>query len=65
MQSNPNAGLLKIIFTLNGKYTKRIASELKVGKEVWLKLPYNDLFSREHKKENLMLQSKGFIWKKE
>jgi ferredoxin-NADP reductase len=48
MQSSPNEDQICITFSVKGKYTKRMAEELFVGKDIWLKLPYGDLFSRSH-----------------
>ena len=48
IQTNPDNNLLAITFAVKGKYTRRMAEELYAGKEVWLKLPYGDLFSQNH-----------------
>lgn len=34
-------------------------TELYVGKELWLKLPYGDLFQRNHEKENCVVIAGG------
>jgi len=44
METNPCDHSLKITYSVKGVFTKRMASELFMGKEVWLKLPYGDLF---------------------
>lgn len=35
---------IKIVVSKQGKYTKRIFDECKIGQEVWLKLPYGVFF---------------------
>ncbi len=35
-------GDLKIVYSVKGRYTKRMEESLKAGAEVWLKLPYGD-----------------------
>lgn len=40
--SEPKQDKLEIIYSVKGKYTKRMESELCEGKEYWLKLPYGD-----------------------
>jgi len=48
MQSNPNEDLIKITYAVKGIFTKRMVNELIGGKEVWLKMPYGDIFQRGH-----------------
>jgi predicted ferric reductase len=52
IQTNPSMDFLAISFTVKGDFTKRMSVELKVGKKVWLKLPYGNLFLRNHSLEN-------------
>jgi len=59
MQSSPKQELLKITFSVKGKFTKRMANELNVGKGVWLKLPYGDIFQRGHDKKNCVFIAGG------
>ena len=59
MQNNPNNEHLKITFSVKGKFTQRMANELKVGKEIWLKLPYGDLFTQPHNKTNTVFIAGG------
>jgi len=40
--SKPRQEVLTVVYSVKGAYTKRMEAELKVGKEVWLKLPYGD-----------------------
>lgn len=59
MQSNPNESLIKITYSTQGSFTKSMELNLKVGKTVWLKLPYGDLFSQEHNKSNTIFIAGG------
>jgi len=59
MQTSPNERFLKITFAVKGNYTKRMANELHDGKEVWLKLPYGDIFQRGHDKKNCVFIAGG------
>lgn len=60
MQSSPNEELLKITFAVKGKFTKRMAQELHRGKEIWLKLPYGDMFQRRgHDRKNCIFIAGG------
>ena len=52
MQSSPNENYIKITYSVNGNYTKRMAEEIKVGEKIWLKLPYGDIFDRHHSIDN-------------
>ena len=42
---------ISLIISKQGRYTKRIFSEIKSGKEIWIKLPYGD-FTIENRMEN-------------
>ena len=50
MQSAPREELIKISFAVKGQFTNRMQLELKPDKMVTLKLPYGNLFTREHNK---------------
>ena len=52
MQSNPDENNIRITYAVIGTFTKEMEAILKVGSEVWLKLPYGNLFSQPHKKNN-------------
>ena len=49
IQSPPasSARTLAISFATKGAFTQRMANELLPGREVWLKLPYGDLFAED------------------
>jgi len=59
MQSAPSDQVLKITYTVVGKYTQRMSNELKVDQKVWLKLPYGDLFQRGLGKDNCVFIAGG------
>lgn len=59
MQSSPQEENIRITYTVSGSYTKRMANELKIGSKVMLKLPFGDLFSKEHNKEKSVFIAGG------
>ncbi len=59
MQSNPDERLIRITYAVKGDFTRQMEKILKVGSEVWLKLPYGDLFSLPHNKENTVFIAGG------
>jgi ferredoxin-NADP reductase len=59
MQSNPDEENIRITYAVKGRFTKMMEQHLKVGSEVWLKLPYGDLFTRPHDKVNTVFIAGG------
>lgn len=59
MQSSPDQELIKITYAVKGQFTTRMQQELKPGSEVTLKLPYGDLFTQPHNKENTVFIAGG------
>jgi len=59
MQSNPNEETLKITYVVKGLFTGQMEQQLKVGSEIWLKLPYGDLFTQPHNKTNTVFIAGG------
>jgi len=59
MQSNPDQKTIRITYAVKGRYTKQMNEELKIGSELWLKLPYGDLFTQVHKKKNTVFIAGG------
>jgi NAD(P)H-flavin reductase len=59
MQNSPDEEFIKITFATKGNYTKRMSKELHEGKEVWLKLPYGDIFDRGHSEDNCLFIAGG------
>lgn len=59
MQSNPDQETIKITYAIKGQFTRRMEEILHVGTEVWLKLPYGDLFTQHHEKVNTVFIAGG------
>lgn len=59
MQSNPNEETIRITYSVKGEFTKQMEQSLNVGSEVWLKLPYGDLFTQSHSKINTVFIAGG------
>lgn len=59
MQSNPGEETIRITYAVKGRFTRMMEQQLRVGSEVWLKLPYGDLFTREHNKTNTVFIAGG------
>lgn len=57
--SSPTSDLIRIIFTVKGDFTKKMYDCLKPWDEVWLKLPYGDLFQQGHDKTNTIFIAGG------
>jgi NAD(P)H-flavin reductase len=59
MRSNPEESLLRITYSVKGGFTGRMEEQLKVGQEVWLKLPYGSLFTQPHDKQKTVFIAGG------
>jgi len=59
IQSNPSEKNIKITFSVKGKYTRKMEKALKKGSILWLKLPYGNMFSQPHNKENTVFIAGG------
>lgn len=59
MQSNPDEETIRITYTVKGEFTKQMEEQLSIGSEVWLKLPYGDLFTQPHNKSNTVFIAGG------
>jgi NAD(P)H-flavin reductase len=59
MQSNPTEETIRVTYSVKGAFTKQMEQSLQVGSEVWLKLPYGDLFTQPHSKENTVFIAGG------
>nr|WP_321295509.1 hypothetical protein [uncultured Sphaerochaeta sp.] len=46
--SKPEGETLEIVYSVKGLFTKRMETELSIGKQVWLKLPYGDFIVEKH-----------------
>jgi len=59
MQSNPHDETIRITYSVKGRFTRNMIDLIKVGTELWLKLPYGDLFTQEHCKINTVFIAGG------
>lgn len=59
IQTPPNIDELKITYSVKGLFTQRMEKELQIGKQIWIKLPYGDIFQRDNSKENCVFISGG------
>lgn len=59
IQSVPGTNELKITYTVVGNFTQRMANELVVSQQIWLKLPYGDFFQRGLTKDNCVFIAGG------
>jgi ferredoxin-NADP reductase len=59
MQSNPDEENIGITFAVKGRFTQLMKDNLKIGSEVWLKLPYGELFTQPHNKTNTIFIAGG------
>lgn len=59
IQSSANEARIKISYAVKGNFTNRMRNELREGIEVWLKLPYGDIFQRGHYKSNCVFIAGG------
>ncbi|MBT7462356.1 MAG: FAD-dependent oxidoreductase [Bacteroidetes bacterium] len=59
MQSSPEESTIRVTYAVKGAFTTAMCDYLKPGKIVWLKMPYGDLFTRVHSKENTVFISGG------
>jgi len=59
MQSAPDQPNIKITYAVKGKFTSRMEKQLHPGSEITVKLPFGDLFSKPHSKENTVFIAGG------
>lgn len=59
IQTNQSEGTLKITYSVKGNFTHRMAENLKPGVLAWLKLPYGELFTNEHDKNQTVFIAGG------
>lgn len=59
MQSSDQDEFIRITYSVKGAFTTRMANELKTGKEIVLKLPYGELFSKPHSREKTVFIAGG------
>lgn len=59
MQSNPDEQNIRITYAVKGYFTRMMKEYLQEGSEIWLKLPYGDLFLRPHNKVDTVFIAGG------
>jgi len=59
IQSNPSQETIIISYSIKGCFTKLMEKQLEVGSEVWVKLPYGNLFTQSHDKINTVFIAGG------
>ena len=59
MQSDPAEEVIRITYAVKGNFTQEMENVLKVGREVWLKLPFGELFTQPHNKTNTVFIAGG------
>lgn len=59
IQSNPAEAVIRITYAIKGKFTQEIERSVAVGSQVWLKLPYGDLFTQKHKTDHTVFIAGG------
>lgn len=59
MQSSPQDEFIKITYAVKGSFTKNMEACLKPGVVMHLKMPYGDLFTRQHSKANCVFIAGG------
>lgn len=59
VQSTPGLNDVTITYSVKGVFTKRMAEELNVGKEICVKLPYGEIFDKDFSKEKCVFIAGG------
>ena len=59
MQSDPAEDVIRITYAVKGNFTQEMEKTLAVGREVWLKLPFGELFTQPHNKTNTVFIAGG------
>lgn len=59
MQSAPAEDVIRITYAVKGSFTQEMEKVLTVGREVWLKLPFGELFTQPHNKTNTVFIAGG------
>jgi ferredoxin-NADP reductase len=59
IQTSPTDENIKITYAVRGQFTRRMEYELIEGKQIWLKLPFGELFTQEHNRENAVFIAGG------
>ena len=59
IQSAPDDPWIRLTFSVKGTFTQRMASSLAPGQQLWIKMPYGELFSGTFRKEHCVFLAGG------
>jgi len=59
IQTSPEETNIRITYAVKGRFTQRMEKGLSAGKQVWLKLPFGDLFTQVHDKSHTVFIAGG------
>lgn len=59
MQSNSEESTIRITYAVKGRFTKCMEEYMTKGANVWLKMPYGNLFSQHHNKTKTVFIAGG------
>ena len=59
IQNSPEDPIIKITYSVKGNYTGLMEKSLNLDSEVWLKMPYGELFQQPHEKNNTVFIAGG------
>jgi ferredoxin-NADP reductase len=59
IQTSPQEENIKITYSVKGEFTKRMENELFTGKKIQLELPFGNLFTQEHDKNDTVFVAGG------
>jgi predicted ferric reductase len=59
LQTSPEETYAQITYAVKGDFTTKMEQVIKMGSEVWLKLPYGELFDQEHNRNHTVFISGG------
>ena len=55
----PDARTIQISFATKGEFTRRMSGDLAPGREIWVKLPYGDLFNADNSHQECVFIAGG------
>jgi ferredoxin-NADP reductase len=59
LQTSPEESNAKITYAVKGDFTSKMERDIEIGSEVWLKLPYGELFDQDHNRFHTVFISGG------
>jgi len=57
--SIPSENIITIAYAIKGSFTRRMRTELTIGKEIWIRLPYGHFTVKETSNEEIVLVAGG------